>query len=158
MCTGLTSVKIPNSVTNIGDQSFAGCTGLTSVTIPESLTTIGFRAFDDCTELLSVYYSASNPIAGPSDVFSDNTYRYATLYLTEEAIDIAKTLQPWNIFRNIQVYNSTGIDEVIADIDEALPYEIFDFNGMKVGHSREGLTPGIYILRQGNSVKKILAE
>ncbi|MEE0923470.1 MAG: leucine-rich repeat protein, partial [Paludibacteraceae bacterium] len=32
-CTGLTSVTIPNSVTNIGNSAFQGCTGLTSVTV-----------------------------------------------------------------------------------------------------------------------------
>ena len=45
-CTGLTSITIPNSVTNIGSYAFYGCTGLTSITIPNSVTTIGGRAFD----------------------------------------------------------------------------------------------------------------
>ena len=36
-CIGLTSVKIPDSVTSIGGWAFAGCTGLTSVKIPDSV-------------------------------------------------------------------------------------------------------------------------
>ena len=43
-CSGLTSVMIPNSVTNIGDCSFVFC-NLTSVTIPGSVTRIGREAF-----------------------------------------------------------------------------------------------------------------
>src|SRR5690242_2749344 len=39
--SSLTSVTIPNSVTNIGDNAFSECTGLTSVTIPNSVTSIG---------------------------------------------------------------------------------------------------------------------
>ena len=54
MCTGLTSVTIPNSVTSIGNHAFDSCSGLTSVTIPNSVTSIGNHAFDSCSGLTSV--------------------------------------------------------------------------------------------------------
>ena len=53
-CFGLTSVTIPNSVTEIGRYAFGGCNGLTSVTIPNSVTEIGQGAFYDCSGLASV--------------------------------------------------------------------------------------------------------
>ena len=53
-CSGLTSVTIPNSVTSIGDNVFRECSGLTSVTIPNSVTSIGGSAFDGCSGLTSV--------------------------------------------------------------------------------------------------------
>lgn len=53
-CASLTSVAIPNSVTKIGDWAFSGCTSLTSVTIPDSVTEIGWDAFNGCTSLTSV--------------------------------------------------------------------------------------------------------
>ena len=75
-CTGLTSVTIPNSVTNIGGSAFynsgltsviignsvtsieryafSGCSSLTSVTIPNSVTSIGVAAFGVCSGLTSV--------------------------------------------------------------------------------------------------------
>ena len=46
-CYDLTSVTIPNSVTEIGDYAFCGC-HLTSVTIPNSVTEIGAEAFSGC--------------------------------------------------------------------------------------------------------------
>ena len=52
-CFGLTSISIPNSVTNIGSSSFQGC-GLTVVTIPSSVVSIDSQAFYDCSNLLSV--------------------------------------------------------------------------------------------------------
>jgi len=52
--SSITSIKIPNSVTTIGNSAFSGCTGLTSVTIPNSVTTIGNSAFDNCSGLTSI--------------------------------------------------------------------------------------------------------
>ena len=53
-CSGLTSVAIPNSVTSIGHCAFYYCSGLTSVTIGNSVTAIGAYAFRDCTGLTSI--------------------------------------------------------------------------------------------------------
>ena len=53
-CTGLTSVTIPNSITSIDSSAFNGCTNLTSVTIPNSVTSIGAYAFSGCTGLTSI--------------------------------------------------------------------------------------------------------
>ena len=41
VCSGLTSLEIPNSVTSIGNAAFADCSGLTSVEIPNSVTKVG---------------------------------------------------------------------------------------------------------------------
>ena len=53
-CVGLTSMTIPNGVTNIGDQAFSGCSGLTSVTIPGSVVDMGVCAFQGCKNLAHV--------------------------------------------------------------------------------------------------------
>ena len=58
-CRGLTSVKIPDSVTSIGVCAFSGCSGLTSMTIPDSVTSIGQEAFFGCSGLTSVTIPAS---------------------------------------------------------------------------------------------------
>ena len=53
-CTGLTSIKIPDSVTSIGKSAFSYCTGLTSIKIPDSVTSIGEFVFCHCTGLTSI--------------------------------------------------------------------------------------------------------
>ncbi|MBO5890019.1 MAG: leucine-rich repeat domain-containing protein, partial [Alistipes sp.] len=50
----LTSVAIPDSVTEIGVQAFYYCSSLTSVTIPDSVTEIGVQACYYCSSLTSV--------------------------------------------------------------------------------------------------------
>lgn len=54
VCTKLTSVTIPNTVTKIGYQAFRDCKNLTNVTIPDSVTDIETWAFYDCRNLKRV--------------------------------------------------------------------------------------------------------
>ena len=53
-CIGLTSIVIPNSVTEIGTWAFYNCSSLTSIVIPNSVTEIGSRAFYNCSSLTSI--------------------------------------------------------------------------------------------------------
>lgn len=59
------------------------------------------------------------------------------------------------------VYNqSAGIMDVVgsessSDIDPNAPVEVFTLQGTKVSDSVDKLSAGIYIVRQGNKVKKI---
>lgn len=53
-CFSLTSITIPNSVTEIGDNAFYDCSALTSITIPRNVTTIGMQAFSNCSSLTSI--------------------------------------------------------------------------------------------------------
>ena len=53
-CRSLTSLVIPDSVTNIGDYAFWGCSDLADIVIPDSVTSIGDGAFVGCTSLKSL--------------------------------------------------------------------------------------------------------
>ena len=64
----LTSVKIPNSVTNIGSYAFSYCTSLTTINIPDSVENIDSGAFSGCTSITS--------ISIPSVITSINPYTF----------------------------------------------------------------------------------
>ena len=53
-CTALTSIVIPDSVTEICEWAFYGCTGLTSVLIPEGVKEIHGSAFYCCAGLTEI--------------------------------------------------------------------------------------------------------
>lgn len=56
----VTRLAIPESVTAIGDDAFAGCSGLTDVTIPNSVTNIGMWAFEGCHGLTNIVVEPEN--------------------------------------------------------------------------------------------------
>ncbi|MDE6715416.1 MAG: leucine-rich repeat domain-containing protein [Muribaculaceae bacterium] len=161
-CTGLTSVSIPNSVQTIGSSAFYGCSGFTSVVIPDSLTSIGNLAFSSCTGLTSIYYNSENPIECDAVIFDKDSYSKATLYLPEKGVNKAKQIDPWKNFIKIEAYDFGGVNDVVADkqgeIDYNAPYEIYNYNGMKVGDNKESLAPGLYIIRQCSICKKIAIQ
>ncbi|MCM1184857.1 MAG: leucine-rich repeat protein, partial [Roseburia sp.] len=53
-CSALASVTIPSGVTSIPRWAFTRCNSLTSVTLPEGVTSIGRAAFSYCDNLTSV--------------------------------------------------------------------------------------------------------
>ena len=59
MCTSLTNITIPNSVTSIGQEVFSDCRRLTNITIPNSVTSIGSNAFEYCRSLTNIVIPSS---------------------------------------------------------------------------------------------------
>lgn len=53
-CTGLKYIAIPNSVIDVGEGAFYGCTGLEGVSLSNSMTYICDCMFTDCTSLRKV--------------------------------------------------------------------------------------------------------
>lgn len=58
-CTNLTSIEIPNSVTNMGVQVFMGCSNLINVVLPEGITGITINEFHSCRSLTSINIPSS---------------------------------------------------------------------------------------------------
>jgi len=107
-CTDMTSVTIPNSVTEIAYEAFYDCVGLTSVTIPSSVVYIGTCAFYGCSNLMKIH--CKNPEAPfPSSysssynwlVFSLSTYNDGTSYVPRGSLDRYKHATGWRSFVHI---------------------------------------------------------
>lgn len=59
-------IQIPENVTKIGDNAFAGCSNLESIAIPESVTYIGVYAFFRCSSLKNIIIPESVTSIGES--------------------------------------------------------------------------------------------
>ena len=64
ICSGLTSITIPSSVTSLGAGCFWDCSGMISITIPSSVTSLGDACFWGCSDLKTVYFKGKVPKLG----------------------------------------------------------------------------------------------
>ena len=58
-CKKLVSVKLPQTLEEIGDEVFKGCTMLENIELPQALETIGKAAFYGCSRLKALDFPAS---------------------------------------------------------------------------------------------------
>jgi len=80
----LTSVTIPDGITDIGASTFWGCTSLSNVTIPDSVTSIWNYAFDQCSALTIAYFLGNAPSTG-SNVFRGTAPDFSICYTSGAA-------------------------------------------------------------------------
>lgn len=157
-CSSLTFITLPESVTSIDGGAFRNCSALTSITIPNGVTLIGSKTFDGCTAVSEITYLADEPIEGYSNIFDSSTYETATLYMSEAGAAAGKGIDPWKNFKNVKVSESSSLNGVVADFNAEEPCEVFTLNGVKVADNADNLPAGVYIVRQGNTVKKIAVK
>lgn len=78
LCSGLTSVSIPNTITTIEYRAFHRCTGLTSINIPASVINIAGNTYNvSNSDFGEVFFGCSNSltsivVAQDNPVFSDD--------------------------------------------------------------------------------------
>ena len=86
MCTGLTSVTLPEGLTTIGVNAFCNCGNLPSVVIPSSVTDIGNYAFANCANLELVKVWASVPPTLGTGAFDNNKSSGRTIKVLKDCI------------------------------------------------------------------------
>ena len=52
--------------------------------------------------------------------------------------------------------NPVAVENVEAALENDAPVEVYTLGGVKVGDSLNGLAKGIYVVKQGNQVKKVV--
>ena len=134
-CKTLTSITIPNFVTNIGNGAFADCTSLSEMIIESSVqTTIRNTAFDNCNSLSTIiirgnvpyYYFKNLPnlttvvlddgvVQVGEDHYSSNTFKDCAS-LTNVTISNTVTFIGWEAFSNCTALTSVTIPDSVVVI------------------------------------------
>lgn len=98
-CRRLTAVVLPDSIHDIGDQSFMNCSSLRSIVVPCGTRFIWPYAFRGCTKLQRIELKADVPPDSYNDVFDERTLRFATLVVPAASADAYRNAFVWNMFR-----------------------------------------------------------
>ncbi|MDE6696676.1 MAG: leucine-rich repeat domain-containing protein, partial [Muribaculaceae bacterium] len=154
-CKNLSSVIISDTIEKIGECAFEGCINLLSVTIPKSIKSIGYLAFNRCERLEKIFYNTLNPISISKnyEIFNDETFIYATLYVPAESLLKFDNVSPWRYFKHIEVDNS--MSSVENSIEENIEYKVYTPDGQCIRSSLEELPEGLYIIRDNKNRSKI---
>ena len=90
-----------SDVVSIAESTFQDLTGLTGVTLPEKLTSIGNNAFAGCTNINTIINKRPLPLNGvncPDNAFDNETYSKGYLYVPFGSLDAYKSYSPWSNF------------------------------------------------------------
>ena len=135
----------------IGDKAFYYCRGLTSLTLPDGVTSIYFDAFAGCSGLTSIYVYAEKVPKIDSKAFEGFDAKKCTLY-----VPMGTSSDYWlsdfgDYFENIVEFDATGIDKttISTDIEEVTRYSV---NGQRLYAPTKGLNIVKY---SDGSVKKV---
>ena len=105
--TSITSITIPDSVTEIRDHAFADCALLTAAVIPDNVTSIGEGCFEGCKRLKSISLGKSVQSLG---------YKFLNGCVSITEITIPKTVtDSWYALEGSSI-ESVTFEEGIANI------------------------------------------
>lgn len=152
-CSGLTSINLPASITTIGVGAFSDCSGLTSLNLPAGITSISNCAFSGCSGLTSIYVYAEKVPGIGSYAFEECDAKKCTVYVPKGTYGDYRS-SDFGYFENIVEFDATGIDKTTTstDVEEVSRYSV---NGQRL----VGPTKGLNIVKYSDgSVKKVAVE
>jgi hypothetical protein len=158
--SGITSMKVPDSVTTIGASAFASCLNLTSVTLSKSITAIPYSCFGDCLALTSVtLYEGitdlgNSAFAGcdlkslemPNSVTTIGTYLAARCFnLVSVTLSQNVTAIPDFCFMNCTALTSISLHENITTIGNS-SFSGCGLKSIKIPDSVKSINGGLFAL------------
>lgn len=126
-CTALTSIKIPDSVTRIGTETFSGCTSLATIDISKEskLTRIEYGAFGYYPYKIDLKSLGDFSDINPSGTLKDGLgVKVKEIYLPKESIKNYKGGSAAGLFAGCTTLEKVTIGSS-GDAKAELPYEMF---------------------------------
>lgn len=165
-CYDVTSVTMPNSITEIGDCAFYRCTGLKTVVLEAPyISKIMDEAFYGCENLTTLQCNSYMPPALGEDVFVGVDKTTCQLLVQEESVEAYKATEEWCDFLNTTDVEKVKVEESGIAVENGRlinngsgRIDVYSLSGAKVysGNDAEvSLGAGYYIVKVGKKALKI---
>ena len=147
MMDQVTSIRIEEGVSSIGEYAFNGCGNLTSINIPISVNSIGVGAFTDCSMLTDFYYGGTqeewNAIEG-GDIYLTLE---ANLYVIDNPSPVAVPIESCEIseFTQKEYNGQEQLQDIVitygnTELIEGNDYRIEYANNINAGTATVAIT------------------
>ncbi len=172
--TSLTSITLPNSITEIQGHTLSHCANLASLSIGNDVSFIGYAAFLDCTSLMSfTSHTPTPPTVSTEEWTFQNIPADCVLYVPEKSIEAYRTANGWSRFTNICAIPQGGISAIgsdsikITSVAGAISIvgaqgavaEIYSAGGALLYHGTEStiaMPRGLYIVKVAGRTAKVV--
>ena len=135
-CSGLKYVEILNGVKSIGSYAFSGCSSVETLYISNTIETIGDYAFEGCNRILEIKIGSKYAITASENIFSNDTYNNACLYVPAGRKFAYERTVPWNNFY-IMDMDFTRIE--VVGSEKGVMEEVYDLRGCMVDNPKNGI-------------------
>ena len=179
-CINLTSVILPSTIVNIGYHSFADCHLLEVIDIPASIQQINSNAFSYCYELDYIFIHNNQPFFLWDDAFADIN-DHVHIVVPCNCIEDFEASEEW---QGIQLYDDCGhvglgeaktvamdvypnpasgtltveAEGLVTISDEMGRVVRTLFVNNKQTIDLQGFTNGLYFVKAGTEVKKVMVK
>ena len=117
---------------------------------------LGNNAFMDLGGVSDIYCRSTTPPEVGANALGAVDKSTCRLCVPTEAVYLYKTADFWKDFYNVNG-DVTGIGKIPGDdINADMPVEVYNLTGVRVADSIDGLNPGVYVIRQGSRIEKII--
>ena len=157
-------IELPEEMSIIWDYTFRNLLSLKEVVLPAQVEWQGnSNIFLSCPNLERIYARSATPLSleGPFGCNQTQSgrldYNKITLYVPKGSLEAYMQDPAWNVYGRIVEYeNLNGISNPTSEISSDQPSEIYTIAGERSGNTLDEVPPGIYIVREGSSARKVL--
>lgn len=147
----ISSISLPENLTEIGDSAMAFSYNITSVNLPKTLKKIGSGVFYNNIAMRDIYCKAMAPVELADTAFKDinhtdnNVVSLCRLHVPQGTKDVFSSNDLWNDFLEIIDDEPVTTDAIrtISLKDENADKAVYTLDGVRVNAAN--LKPGIYI-------------